>query len=77
MSGTNLRGTMAAPDHPAGVLPVIFSWLGSTAAGFFGGMTPAAVTLWLVSLVYTAMQMYKWWHWFLAHRTRVPVDSEL
>lgn len=68
---------MAAHDHPAGVLPVVFSWLGSTAAGFFGGMSKAAIVLWVVSLIYTLLQTYKWWHWFLAHRKRVPADSEL
>lgn len=79
MSRITLRGIMATHDHPAGVLPVVLSWIGSTATGFFSGMSHAAVVLWCVSLVYTGMQMYKWWHWFLAHRKRLPVigDSEV
>lgn len=58
---------MAAQEHPAGV-PVLLSWIGSSATGFFGGMSQAAILMWIVSLIYTLMQMYKWWHWYKARR---------
>jgi len=70
MPGANTRGIMATQDHPAGVLPVVLSWVGSSTAGFFSGMSGPAIVLWCASLVYTLMQMYKWWHWYKVRKER-------